>query len=492
MMRSTVWMLCGVVLLAAGCMQVDENPNWNPMELPDWTYDAPWYYRPTEELQPKEKIGPENIPIYYTNQDSIPILHPDGQQANGVPRIEVWCSTDEGMNWEKVGAFGVEQTHFYYVPEEDGSYWIRFVGPGQPMPESAPVQPQRIYVVDRKSPEIALTVTPPPWEDEQKKVPHIYQAGQTIEITWSVRDSNIEQGTIRLGMAYARFPNSLVFMEIPESLPSSGTIRVEVPQEAVNHGGIRFRMVAEDKAGNTGLGISEVLLVRAPDSQMPADQSPEVARATEPSPTKALPESASPSGGSARTGEGVATVRAAPALPDKRPSELQESQEAATRPNTHRATQPAEYQPPPLKFVRVRRVGPTDAVAKKVKPFDLVRQTHGTPGPKLGWPSTGTLIRGGTFRRLNWLPSMAAHFDRIELQFSATDGRTWQTVAKNLRFGRVARWTVPMVTSKICRLRVVAVAENGDRVMLALSPKFTVDTVMPETTLGPKALPPDE
>ena len=131
-------MICTMILVAGlglaaspGCTQADENPGWNPSgDLPAWTYDAPWYYRPTEELVAQETIG-DGIPIYYTSDGNVFLAHPQGAQITGVPRIGVWVSYDQGCSWQRAGFFGVEQTHFLLRPENDGPVWVRFTGPEQ-------------------------------------------------------------------------------------------------------------------------------------------------------------------------------------------------------------------------------------------------------------------------------------------------------------------------------------------------------------------------
>ncbi len=259
-MRFATWLiLAGAVLV--GCTQPDENPKWNPQaDLPDWTYDAPMYYRPSEDLPVVETIG-EGIPVYYTRQESFFIRHPGGYQVNGDPRMAVWYSTDAGANWVKSGYYGVEQTHFLFRAKEDGAYWIRFVGPGQGSSDMPAEAPHRIYIVDRNPPAVVVTVTPPPWEDEKKTVPHVYKVGDTVNVSWGVSDKNLAPATVRLSTFFAKFPQNFLWGRFPQELPDAGSEPIQIPPEAARDGGLKFRVEAADKAGNLAVAFSETLAV---------------------------------------------------------------------------------------------------------------------------------------------------------------------------------------------------------------------------------------
>ncbi len=402
-MSKVKWLALATALIA-GCVQVDENPDWDPRQLPGWTYDAPFYCRPTEELKVIETISDETtgntIPVYYSRSEYFFIRHPGGYQVTGVPRVAVWCSVGEEQTWKKQGYFGVEQSHFLFKAVRDGRHWIRFVGPGQGVTRVPPGVPHRIYVVDRQPPEIIVTVEPSPWKDEEETEHRIYQAGQEVALRWVVRDPHLARGTVRLQTCFARFPHNLVWSEFPTSLPARGEkAKVAIPPEAVGEGGIRFRIEARDKAGNVGMGLTDVLLVQ---------------------------------------GEGVAT------------------------------TQPA-----------VRPAGD----------FELIQQTGGAAGERLGWPMRGSMLYAGTSRLLGWMPKSAADYDTIELQFTANNGQTWRTMVEGAKPEQKIKWTVPAVTSKNCRLRIVGVMEKtAERVMLAMTQRFTVQAIPPDTILGPQKI----
>jgi len=258
-MRKTIW-LAVLASVAVGCTVVDENPDWNPRDLPEWAYDKPFYYRPSEDMKPTETVGP-GIPVYYTRQQYFFLKHPVGYQVSGAPRMAVWCTSDGGKNWEKQGYYGVEQTHFLMRAEQDGQYRIRFVGPSQGAMDVPPGMPHRIYVVDREPPRIVLTVTPAPWKDKEKKERYIYKVNETVTVRWYVSDVNLKKDSIKLGTCFAEFPHNLIWREIPEPMAPRGSVQMVIPPEAVRDGGMRFRMEATDKAGNVGLAMTEIMRV---------------------------------------------------------------------------------------------------------------------------------------------------------------------------------------------------------------------------------------
>lgn len=132
----------------------------------------------------------------------------------------------------------------------------------------------------------------------------------------------------------------------------------------------------------------------------------------------------------------------------------------------------------------------TEVELKPVGPADLISQTEGLPGDKLGWPEPGALIRGGTSRILNWLPAGAGKYGQLKLEFSANNARSWRTVAENIQPGKAVKWNVPQVNSRLCRLRIVGVRKPAEPMMLAQTQLFTVHTAPPDTDMGPKLIVP--
>jgi len=205
-------LICLVSTLLAGCLAKDENSDWNPSaSFPSWTYDAPFYHEPALPLQPETAVG-NDIPVYYTRDADFFIRHPNGSQQNIAPQVAIWYSNTCGEAWLLDGYYGLEQRYFIFHAEHDGQYWIRFVGPapgkdsdgkdndkGQGVATVPPGQPHEIYIVDTHAPTINVTVTPSPWEDEERTVRHIYHVGDTVELQWSVTDMSLLDGSISLG-----------------------------------------------------------------------------------------------------------------------------------------------------------------------------------------------------------------------------------------------------------------------------------------------------
>ncbi len=394
-----------IVAFLAGCELADENPEWAPKhDYPSWAYDAPFYYRPSEDLPVAEVIA-EGIPVYYTNSRSFFIKHSNGYQVAGVPRVAVWYTTDAGENWQRAGYFGTEQTHFCFQAETDGPKWVRFVGSGQGIVQAPPGQPHRIYIVDTQAPRIRLVVDPPPFEKDKEgnEVPHIYAVGETVEVSWRIQDENLDPDTVRLATTFASWPENITWANFPMKLEPIGQMRLPIPPEAASRsaGGIRVRVEARDKAGNLSYAFSDVLRVAVSD--------------------------------------------------------------AAVEPPTPR---PAA-------------------------PWELVLQNEGVPAERDGWPDAGILMRGGASRILQWQPEGMAKYKNVELQFSANSGRSWRTVAENLQPGKVAKWSVPQVNSKICRLRILATQPDKTQIMLAMTRVFTVHTLPPSSISGPERITPE-
>ncbi len=496
--RSTTWLVLAAGVVCTGCVQRDENPHWNPQgDYPEWTYDAPFYYRPSQELQVAEVIG-QDIPIYYTNSPYFFVVHPGGYQVIGEPRVAVWHSEQDGKEWRRAGFYGVEQTHFLFKAEHDGPHWIRFVGPGQGHSKVPPGTPHRIYVVDTARPGIELTIDPPPWMDEEKKEPRFYEVGQLVTLRWKVSELHLAKDSIRLGTCFAEFPNNLIWSQFPMALASEGEIRVEIPVEATADGGMRFRMEAADKAGNVGMAMTEVLQIRGrPVDLRPWPTTQPTVRPVTASAPVAVTHPGPPHGGTTSPAPTTQPARSAPVRASDATTRPAPASAPALRPphglptrggTTNATTQPAgsavssplaEPAVPQVGSEKARRIIQTatrPALPRPVGPDDLIQQTHGTPGCRLGWPLPGTLLRGRTRRTIDWMPDAAARLRDLEFQFTGDNARSWDTVASGFEPHRSVRWSVPPINSKNCRIRLVGTDPTGQRVQVAMSQRFTVQT----------------
>jgi len=150
-------------------------------------------------------------------------------------------------------------------------------------------------------------------------------------------------------------------------------------------------------------------------------------------------------------------LAARPAEPDKKPGP---------------AELPAEH-PTAAKKVGVN---PGDRLAPTASRPTTMRRLSDIPERvQQGWPSADMRLRGGVSRLLNWMPDSVSNYKKVELHFTS-NGRTWIPVARGLRKGSAVMWTVPVVSSTKCQLRIVGLGDKGAQTILVTSPQFTVDT----------------
>ena len=95
---------------------------------------------------------------------------------------------------------------------------------------------------------------------------------------------------------------------------------------------------------------------------------------------------------------------------------------------------------------------------------------------RLGWPLPNSTMRGGVSRILNWFPESMDQYTRCCLEFSADDGHAWSVLATGIDGGTAVLWTVPVVTSDTCRLRLVGQDPAGTTRTLITSDIFAVDS----------------
>ena len=141
---------------------------------------------------------------------------------------------------------------------------------------------------------------------------------------------------------------------------------------------------------------------------------------------------------------------------------------------------------------RIIQAATRPAVPRPVAPDDLIQQTHGTPGCRLGWPLPGAMLRGRARLTVDWMPPEAANLEAIEMQFTGDNARSWDTVASNLPPLRSFKWTVPPLNSKNCRIRLIGTNPAGQRVQVAMSQRFTVQTPEEAIILDVKPIDGDE
>jgi len=241
----------GVVGLA-GC---DTKSSWpEPAEqLPGWVYDAPFYYQPTaeQEVLAADVAAEEVIPHYYTSQLVVSLKRPDASPANCTPRLAVYYSNDGGCSWHKAGYFGLDQNFFSFVAPCEGTYQVRFVGPGMaPVRQWNCVPPHRVYHIDQTAPCAIVQVAP---------AKECYSPGEAINLSWRVQDANLDSAA-KVTLYEIVSPTKI--RVVGTEFGKDDTAGVIVPAEAAN--GIRFAVEARDKAGNVGRGYSFLIRTSPP------------------------------------------------------------------------------------------------------------------------------------------------------------------------------------------------------------------------------------
>ncbi len=234
--------------LLMGCP--DERKKFKDTANPEWAYDKPFYYKPIDGPAPIKNFN-QPAPDIYTNKKLIQIPRPAIGDIRKAPRIAIWLTDDNGIHWEKIGYFGLQQHYFPYKVDEDGLYGIRFIGPGIPPAECKPPKPHMNYYVDTTPPEISVFISP----DQE-----FYTPGQMITIDWSAIDENIEQESVKISVCLDSETANLRWDALGKIHHCIGSTKLVIPDEAIDKT-LTIRIVAEDKAGNLGYGYSCPIIV---------------------------------------------------------------------------------------------------------------------------------------------------------------------------------------------------------------------------------------
>ena len=125
--------LCCWAVLLVGC--TPDRPFKPGTDYPEWGFDKPAYYEPTEEPVPFEKGVDDQPDIYYTAQRMVFIKRPDYPDVREAPRPAVFTTKDNGQTWNKEGHFGLGEPYFsLLLPDEDGNYGVCVTGAHRPYP----------------------------------------------------------------------------------------------------------------------------------------------------------------------------------------------------------------------------------------------------------------------------------------------------------------------------------------------------------------------
>jgi len=263
--------------LLLGCP--DERKKFADTANPEWAYDQPFYYRPADGPAPLKNFN-DPAPDIYTNKRLIQIPRPTIGDFRKAPRIAIWITEDNGVDWEKIGYFGLQQKYFPYEVDEDGVYGIRFIGPGIPPAECKPPKPHMNFYVDTSPPEVSVFVSP----DQE-----FYTPGQMITIDWNVMDENIKPKSAKISVCLNSSSADLRWDALGKVHNCIDRTQLVIPDEAIDKT-MTIRITAEDKAGNLGYGYSCPIVVM----YEPAATQPTTQPATKPGAPKVIISSEGP------------------------------------------------------------------------------------------------------------------------------------------------------------------------------------------------------
>jgi len=288
------------------CGKEPKRVAFDPAEqLPEWAYDAPFYYRPSSDKGDVGDVLPPagpGCPVHCYTRDHVihlprpPVPAPTtGPTRSGdrplspadfAPRIAVYVTQTGGQIWRRAGYFGLGQTYFAFPAEDEGVYGFRFSGPGLPEPNCMPPIPAVVWHVDSTPPEVNVYVEPA--QDR-------YVVNDQVTVRWSACDVNLADRPVRITCSWKSTEQDAEHWSIlHKDLPPEGTTTLTIPPGTVGGLGIKIRAEARDRAGNIGWSFPAVLyVVDRPAEPPPAATSPPEAttlptsmKASEPEPDR--------------------------------------------------------------------------------------------------------------------------------------------------------------------------------------------------------------
>jgi hypothetical protein len=271
-----------IMLIITGCCNNPENkdeyPKFTDKSTPEWSYDQPFYVRPADGVKPIKTFD-DQIVEYYTTKRLLQIPRPAVGNPRKAPRIAIWETKDGGMCWKKIGYFGLQQQYFPYEVRTDGTFGIRFIGPGIPPSECKPPKPHMNFFVDTVPPEITLFVSP----DQD-----CYYPGQSIHVEWQAHDVNLAPDSVQVCICIDSKSQNLCWTPLNVCYPTFGDVDITIPDDAIDKT-IMVRVTARDKAGNIGQAYScpvnvvyETVTVEPEASTQPCSQPTTKACETQP------------------------------------------------------------------------------------------------------------------------------------------------------------------------------------------------------------------
>lgn len=241
--------LFAIVPLIGGCcnsQEKDEYPKLTDKATPEWSYDQPYYVKPADGVDSLENFD-GRIVEHHTSSRLLQIPRPAVGDPKKAPRIAIWLTKDGGINWKRIGYFGLQQQYFPYEVRTDDVYGIRFMGPGIPPADCKPPRPHMNFHVDTTAPEVTVFISP----DQD-----CYYPGQTIRVEWQAHDLNLAPELVEISICIDFKAKDLCWVPLVNSYPSfEGSFEFVIPEDAIDKT-VMIRIVAKDKANNAGLGYS--------------------------------------------------------------------------------------------------------------------------------------------------------------------------------------------------------------------------------------------
>ncbi|MBT3278164.1 MAG: hypothetical protein HN909_08725 [Phycisphaerales bacterium] len=224
---------------------------------------APVVVAQTDAPQPVDVI--QNIPIYFAKSKQFLLPNLAATQTTA-PALTAWACTDQGQTWSQSVNFSAGQAT-QTVTAADGVYWFCF-SPGNAAPPRL-AKPDLIYIVDTAKPAVAVKLSPAPFDPQSGKA-HAYRVGDVIRVEWAITDPYLDDTATTVATSFAKYPHNLVWTDIKAGLPARASIELTIPAQAATQDGVRFRVVARDKAGNLALAMTPVIRIQGATPAAPA------------------------------------------------------------------------------------------------------------------------------------------------------------------------------------------------------------------------------
>lgn len=244
-------------LCIVGCEKKQPDRGFANPSGPEWTFDQPFYVVSPDAPAGLVDLEADPTDVYVARHQLI-IPRPKVNDPRKAPRTAIWATYDHGVNWEKLGYYGLQQEEFFYPVDKDAEIGIRFIGPKIAPAKCKPPKPHMIYHVDTTSPKITVFLSP----NKEAYVP-----GDQITVEWQATDLNFKPESVKLGVCIDSEDTKFKWAFIGKVHPRVGREVIEIPTTAV-HKTMKIRVTAEDLAGNVGIGYScpiVVVLEAVPD-----------------------------------------------------------------------------------------------------------------------------------------------------------------------------------------------------------------------------------